>query len=155
MNRGYRPRIWEQQKHLEILTTFHSNDDYSNGHDYNRSNYHHIDEHLQNLGIGLRSYFRRVDDRSYHNFKDRDSSSNTYSRNDFDRFPMMHLEEYSNTGTRASDSYGYDQSSSSSSIAYRSFRYYQAGVDPEQPSKPYPHYHIRVMNNYFNHILTT
>ena len=53
----------------------------------------------------------------------------------------MHLEGYSNTRTRASDSYGYDQSSSSSSIAYQGFRYYQYGVDPEQPSKPYfPNY---------------
>ncbi|RVW83578.1 hypothetical protein CK203_039301 [Vitis vinifera] len=50
-------------------------------------------------------------------------------------------EGYSNTKTRASDSYGYDQSSSSSSIAYRGFGYYQYGVDPEQPSKPYfPYY---------------
>ncbi|RVW90878.1 hypothetical protein CK203_028623 [Vitis vinifera] len=46
-------------------------------------------------------------------------------------------EEYSNIETRASDSYGYDQSSSSSSIAYRGFGYYQYGVDLEQPSKPY------------------
>nr|CAN72475.1 hypothetical protein VITISV_009967 [Vitis vinifera] len=46
-------------------------------------------------------------------------------------------QRYSNTGTRASDSYGYDQSSSSSSFAYRGFGYYQYGVDPEQPSKPY------------------
>ncbi|KAL6323014.1 hypothetical protein AAG906_023632 [Vitis piasezkii] len=107
------------------------------GHDYHRSNYHCIDEHLQNLGIGSRLYFRGVDDRSYHNFRDRDSSSSTFSRNDFDRFPMMHPKGYSNTGTRASDSYGYDQSSSSSSIAYRGFGYYQYGVDPEQPLKPY------------------
>ncbi|RVW93685.1 hypothetical protein CK203_028918 [Vitis vinifera] len=50
-------------------------------------------------------------------------------------------EGYSNTETRASDSYGYDQSSSSSSISYRGFGYYQSGVDPEQPSKPYfPNY---------------
>ncbi|RVW41384.1 hypothetical protein CK203_095183 [Vitis vinifera] len=68
---------------------------------------------------------------------DPDSSSSTFSRNDFDRFPMMHPEGYSNTRTRASDSYGYDQSSSSNSIAYRGFGYYQYGVDPEQPSKPY------------------
>ena len=134
---GYRPGIWEQRKHLERLTTFPSDDDYSSGHDYHRSNYHRIDEHLQNLGIGSRPYFRGVDDRSYHNFRDRDSSSSTFSRNDFNQFPMMHPEGYSNTGTRASDSYGYDQSSSSSSIAYRGFGYYQAGVDPEQPSKPY------------------
>ena len=53
------------------------------------------------------------------------------------RFPMMHPEGYSNTETRASDSYGYDQSSSSSGIAYRGFGYYQSGVDPEQPLKPY------------------
>ncbi|RVW91561.1 hypothetical protein CK203_046150 [Vitis vinifera] len=134
---GYRPGIWEQRKHLERLTTFPSDDDYSSGHDYHRSNHHHIDEHLQNLGIGSRPYFRGVDDRSYHNFRDRDSSSSTFSRNDFNQFPMMHPEGYSNTRTRASDSYGYDQSSSSSSIAYRGFGYYQAGVDPEQPLKPY------------------
>ena len=53
-------------------------------HDYHRSNYHCIDEHLQNLGIGSRPYFKRVDDRPYHNFRDRDSSSSTFSRNDFD-----------------------------------------------------------------------
>nr|CAN59935.1 hypothetical protein VITISV_001877 [Vitis vinifera] len=94
---GYRPGIWKQQKHLERLTTFSSDDDYSSGHDYHRSNYHRIDEHLQNLGI----------------------------------------KGYSNTGTRASDSYGYDQSSSSNSIAYRGFGYYQYGVDLEHPSKPY------------------
>ena len=35
---GYRPDIWEQRKHLERLTTFPSDDDYSSGHDY-RSNY--------------------------------------------------------------------------------------------------------------------
>ena len=80
---GYRPGIWEQQKHLKRLTTFPNDDDYSSGHDYHRSNYHHIDEHLQNLCIRSRSYFRRVDDRSYHNFRDRDSSSSTFSRNDF------------------------------------------------------------------------
>ena len=50
---------------------------------------------------------------------------------------MMHPEGYSNIGTRANDSYGYDQSSSSSSIAYRGFGYYQYGVDLEQPLKPY------------------
>ena len=96
---GYRPWIWEQQKHLERLTTFPSDDD------YHRSNYHHIDEHLQNLGIGSRSYFKGVNDISYHNFKDCDSSSSTFSRNDFNQFPMMHPEGYSNTGTRASDSW--------------------------------------------------
>ena len=88
------------------------------GHDYHRSNYHRIDEDLQNLSIGSRLYFKGVDDISYHNFRDRDSSSSTFSRNYFDRFSMMHLEGYSNTRTRDSDSYGYDQSSSSSSIAY-------------------------------------
>ena len=50
----YRPWIWEQQKHLERLTTFASDDNYSSGQDYHRSNYHRIDEHLQNLGIGSR-----------------------------------------------------------------------------------------------------
>ncbi|RVW95300.1 hypothetical protein CK203_034166 [Vitis vinifera] len=130
-NNGYQPGIWEQQKHLKRLTTFPSDDDYSSGHDYHRSNYHCIDEHLQNLGIGSRPYFRGVDDRSYHNFRDRDNSSSTFSRNDFDQFPMMHPEGYSNTITQASDSYGYDQSSSSSSIDYRGFIYYQYDVDPE------------------------
>ncbi|RVW85526.1 hypothetical protein CK203_044098 [Vitis vinifera] len=45
---GYRPGIWEQRKHLERLTTFPNDDDYSSGHDYHRSNHHRIDEHLQN-----------------------------------------------------------------------------------------------------------
>ncbi|KAL6335075.1 hypothetical protein AAG906_026455 [Vitis piasezkii] len=49
IDHGYRPGIWEQRKHLERLTTFPSDDDYSSGHDYHRSNYHRIDEHLQNL----------------------------------------------------------------------------------------------------------
>ena len=48
---GNRPGIWEQRKHLERLTTFPNDDDYSSGHDYHRSNYHCIDKHLQNLGI--------------------------------------------------------------------------------------------------------
>ena len=103
---------------MERLTTFPNNDDYSSGHDYHRSNYHRIDEHLQNLGIGSRPYLGGVDDRSYHDFRDRDNSSNTFNRSNFDQFPMMHPDGYSNTGTQASDSYGYDQSSSSSSIAY-------------------------------------
>ena len=80
----YRLGIWEQRKHLERLTTFPSDDDYSSGHDYHRSYHHRIDEHLQNLGIGSRSYSKGLDDRSYHNFRDRDSSSNTFSRNDVD-----------------------------------------------------------------------
>ena len=45
-NHGYRLGIWEQRKHLERLTTFPSDNDYSSGHDYHRSNYHRIDEHL-------------------------------------------------------------------------------------------------------------
>ena len=65
----------------------------------------------------MKSYFRGVDDRSYHNFRNRDSFFGTFSRNDFDRFPIMHPKGYSNTGTQASDPYGYDQSSSSNSIA--------------------------------------
>ncbi|RVW40166.1 hypothetical protein CK203_086173 [Vitis vinifera] len=93
--------------------------------------------YVNQVDPGSRPYFRGVDDRSYHNFRDRDNSSSTFSRNDFNRFPMMHPEGYSNTETRASDSYGYDQSSSSSGIAYRGFGYYQSGVDPEQPLKPY------------------
>ncbi|RVW84813.1 hypothetical protein CK203_048616 [Vitis vinifera] len=58
---GYRPGIWEQRKHLERLTTFPNDDDYSSGHDYHRSNHHRIDEHLQNLGIGSRPYFKGRD----------------------------------------------------------------------------------------------
>ena len=85
------------------------------------------------MGIGSSPYFKGGDDRPYHNFRDPDSSSCTFSRNDFNRFPMMHPEGYSNTETRASDPYGYDQSFSSSSIAYRGFGYYQYGVDSEQP----------------------
>ena len=107
------------------------------GHDHHRSDYHRVDEHLQTLAIRLRSYFRGVDDRSCHNFRDCDNSSSTFSRNNFDRFPRINLEGYSNTRTRASDSYGYDQSSSSNTIAYQGFGYYQNGINSEQPSKPY------------------
>ena len=84
---------------MEILTIVPNDDDYSSGHDYHRSNYHRIDEHLQNLGIGSRLYFKRVYDRSYHNFIDRDSFSSTFTRNDFNRFLRMHLKGYSNIGT--------------------------------------------------------
>ena len=53
----------------------------------------------------------------------------------------MHLKGYSNTRTQASDSYGYDQSSCSNSIAYQGYGYNQYGVDLEQPLKPYlPYY---------------
>ena len=31
---GYRPSIWEQEKHLERLTTFATDDDYFSGHDH-------------------------------------------------------------------------------------------------------------------------
>ena len=72
---------------------------YSSGHDYHRSNYHRIDEHLQNLGIMSRPCFRGVNHISCHNFRDHDRSSTTFSINDFDRFPMMHLEGYSTTRT--------------------------------------------------------
>ena len=51
-----------------------------------------------------------IRDGSYHNFGDIDNSSNAFSVNNFDR--------YLATGTRASDSYGYDQSFDSSIIAY-------------------------------------
>ncbi|KAL6327222.1 hypothetical protein AAG906_015261 [Vitis piasezkii] len=125
---GYRLGIWEQRKHLERLTTFPSDDDYSSGHDYHRSNHHRIDEHLQNLGIGSRP-------------------------------------GYSNLGIRASDSYGYDQSSSSDNIAYRGFGYYQVVLIPNDLQNHiflimdyqanHLTHHIRVMNNSFNHILTT
>ena len=43
IDHGYRPGIWEQRKHLERLTTFPNDDNYSSGHDYHRSNYHRID----------------------------------------------------------------------------------------------------------------
>ena len=53
----------------------------------------------------------------------------------------MHLKGYSNTRTQASDSYGYDQSSRSNSIAYQGYGYDQYGVDLKQPLKPYfPYY---------------
>ena len=68
-------------------------------------------------------------DGSYHNFGRSDNSSNALSGYDFD--------QYSTTRTRASDSYGYDQSSDSSSIAYRGFGFYQHGVQPEQPPRSY------------------
>ena len=152
---GYRPDIWEQRKHLEGLTTFPSDDDYSSGHDY-RSNCNQIDEHFQSLALGPVPHFRGEGDRSYHNFGSSDNSSNAFSGYDFD--------QYSTTGTRASGSYGYDQSSDSSSIASRGFGYYHHGVEPEQPPRPYflimdhqPNHlsqHIQVMNNSFNHILT-
>ena len=47
---GYRLGIREQQKHLERLTTFPSDDDYSNWHDY-KSIYHKIYEHFQELAL--------------------------------------------------------------------------------------------------------
>ena len=129
---GYRPGIWEQRKHLEGLTTFPSDDDYSSGHDY-RSNCNQIDEHFQSLALGAVPHFRGEGDRSYHNFGSSDNSSNAFSGYDFD--------QYSTTGTRASGSYGYDQSSDSSSVAYRGFGYYQHGVEPVQPPRPYfPNY---------------
>ena len=74
-----------------------------------------------------------IRDGSYHNFGDIDNSSNAFSVNNFDR--------YSATGTRASDSYGYDQSFDSSIIAYRGFGYYQYDVKPESPQRSYfPNY---------------
>ena len=82
---GYRPDIWEQRKHLEILTTFPSDDDYSNRHDY-KSNYLHIDEYFQTLALGSRPQFKGVGDESYHNFGDKDNSSNAFSGSDFDRY---------------------------------------------------------------------
>ena len=91
--------IWEQRKHLERLTTFPSDDDYSSRHDY-RSNCNQIDEHLQSLALGSIPHFSEVGDRSYHNFGCSDNSSNAICGYDFD--------QYSATGTRASGSYGYD-----------------------------------------------
>ena len=70
---------------------------------------------------------------SYHNFGSSDNSSNAFNGYDLDK--------YSTTGTRASDSNGYDQSSDSSNIAYRGFGYYQHGVELEQPPMSYfPNY---------------
>ena len=129
---GYRPGIWEQRKHLERLTTFPSDDDYSSGHDY-RSNCNQIDEHFQSLTLGSIPNFRGVGDSSYHNFGSSDNSSNAFSGYDFD--------QYSTTGTRATGSYGYDQSSYSNNVANRSFGYYQDGVKPKQPPRLYfPNY---------------
>ena len=55
--------------------------------------------------------------------------------------PIITFEVVIPTGTRASDSYGYDQSSDINSIAYRGFGYYQHGVEPEQPLRSYfPNY---------------
>ena len=72
-------------------------------------------------------------DRSYHNFGSSDNSSNAFSGYDFD--------QYSTIGTQASGSNGYDQSSDSSSVAYRGFGYHQHGVEPEQPPRSYfPNY---------------
>ena len=119
---GYRLGIWEQRKHLERLTTFPIDDNYSSGHDY-RSNCNQIDEHFQSLALGSVPQFMGEGYRSYHNFGSSDNSSNAVSGYDFD--------QYSTTGTRASGSYGYDQSFDSSSIAYRGFGYYQHGVEPE------------------------
>ena len=81
----YRPGIWEQRKHLERLTTFPSDDDYSSGHDY-RSNCNQIDEHFQSLALGSVPHFRGEGDRSYHNFGSSDSSSNAFSGYDFDQY---------------------------------------------------------------------
>ena len=129
---GYRPDIWEQRKHLERLTTFPSDNDYSSGHDY-RSNCNQIDEHFQSLALGSIPHFSGVGDRSYHNFGSSDNSSNAFSGYDFD--------QYTTTGTRASGSYGYDQSFDSSSVVYLGFGYYQHGVEPEQPPRSYfPNY---------------
>ena len=129
---GYRPSIWEQQNHMERLTTFPGDDYYSSGHD-SRSNYNQIDEHFQSLALGSVPHFRGLGDRSYHNFGSSDNSSNAFSGYDFD--------QYSTIGRRASGSYGYDQSSNSSSVAYRCFGYYQHGVEPEQPPRLYfPNY---------------
>ena len=100
--------------------------DYSSGHDY-RSNCNHIDEYCQSLTLRSIPHFRGVGDESYHNFGSCDNSSNAFSEYDFDK--------YSTTGTRASDSYEYGQSSDSSSITYRGFGYYQHGVEPEQPPR--------------------
>ena len=122
------PGIWEQQKHFERLTTFPSDDDYSNGNDY-KSNYHQIDEHFQTLALGSRPQFKGVGDGSYHDFGDSDNSFNAFSGNDFD--------QYSAIGTRASNSYRYNQSSYRSNIAYRGFGYCQYDVEPEQPLMSY------------------
>ena len=93
---GYRPDIWKQRKHLERLTTFPSDDDYSSVHDY-RSNCNQIDEHFQSLALGSVPHFRGEGDRSYHNFESSDNFSNAFSGYDF--------YQYSTTGTRASGSF--------------------------------------------------
>ena len=54
---GYRPGIWEQRKHLERLTTFPSDDGYSNGHNY-RLNCNQIDENFQSLALGSVPHFK-------------------------------------------------------------------------------------------------
>ena len=114
------------------MTTFHSDANYSSKHDY-RSNCNQIDEHFQSLAIGSIPHLKGVGDRSHHNFGNSDNSSHAFSGYDFD--------QYSTTGTRASGSYGYDQSFDSSNIAYRGIEYYKHRVKPEQPPRPYfPNY---------------
>ena len=150
---------------MERLTTFPNNDDYSSGHDYHRSNYHRIDEHLQNLGIGSRPYFRGVDDRSYHDFRNRDNSSNTFNRSNFDQFPMMHPDGYSNTGNELV--IPMDMINLLVAVALlikvldiinmvlipNNLRNHIFLIMDHQPN--HLSQYIRVMNNYFNHILTT
>ncbi|KAL6329791.1 hypothetical protein AAG906_037498 [Vitis piasezkii] len=148
INHEYRPGIWERQKHLERLTTFPSDDYYSSGHDYHRSNHHRIDEHLQNLGIGSRSYFRGVDDRSYHNFRDRDISSSTFSRNDFDliHMDMINLLVAVALLIKVLDTINMV-------LTRNSLRNHIFLIMDHQAN--HLSQHIRVMNNSFNHILTT
>ncbi|KAL6334260.1 hypothetical protein AAG906_014658 [Vitis piasezkii] len=66
------------------------------------------------------------------------SSGHDYHRSNHHRIDE-HLQNLGifKSGTRASDSYGYDQSSSSDSIAYRGFGYYQVVLIPTL--KPYFH----------------
>ena len=82
---GYRLDIWKQQKHLERLTTFPSDDDYYSGHDY-KSNYNPIDEHIESLALGSIPNSRGVGEGSYHNFGSSDHSSNDFSGYDFDQY---------------------------------------------------------------------
>ena len=72
--------------------------------------------------LGSRPQFKGVREGSYHNFGDNDNSSNAFSGNDFDR--------YSANGTRASDSYEYDQSSDRRNIEYRGFGYIGMMLNP-------------------------
>ena len=150
-NHGYRSDIWEQRKHLERLITFPNDDDYFSGHSY-ISNYYQIDEHFQTLTLGSRPQFRGVDG-SYHNFGDNDNSSNAFSGNDFDRdiqllehelvmhidmiVVVLHIEVLDIINIILSPN----------SLQSHIFLIMDHQVNHLSQ-------HIKVINNYFNHILT-